>query len=351
MFQRKALFPVPAILVLLLAACGGAASTEETEPQEELGAVTEESDATEAQATETPRVIPSEWMSQFDPLPAAPQEVSIPSEDGRNLVGLYYPSKVNPAPIIVLMHQGGGSMEDWQAVAPWLQNRSDEISQRNGLARPASQAVPWLDPSWFPAILPEASFGVLVFDFSCEGGQSPCPEGISGIEAMSTVALADAWAAVNFASTLDGADPNQIITVGASVHADSAIDGCYLFNQSVAEGAASGRCIGALALSPSNFLVAEFTVLEAAAALAEAGNLVSGLCGEEDTFAAPVCEELGQMDTATVPPETFTYSGSVHGMELIDPNVTPMDPATDQNALEILLEFLEQVTNLPVASP
>ena len=340
MFQRKALLPVPAIFVLLLSACGGAEPTEVAEIQEESTAAPVEPTATEVEAaTETPQIISSAWLSQFPALPAAPQEVTITTEDGRNLAGLYYPAKVNPAPIVVLMHWGGGDMTDWRAIAPWLQNRADELSHKGGFARPVGQIDgPWLDDSWFPAILPEASFGVLVFDYN-GFGQSP-------FASVADALLKDSLAAMLFASQLEGADPNVIVAMGGSLGADGAVDGCYLFNQMVAEGTATGNCVGGMALSPGNFITGEFTFEEAAAALSEAGNQVVCLGAEDDT--GPLCEALSEMASAPVPPAPFIYSGDPHAMFLVDPAITPINPDTGQNALEIFLEFLEDATGLPV---
>lgn len=106
---QKALFTVPVVFALLLSSCGGAAPTEVAEVPEEPVTAQEEPPVAEAElATETPQPITSAWMSQFPALPAAPQEVTITTEDGRALAGLYYPAKVNPAPIVVLMHWAGG---------------------------------------------------------------------------------------------------------------------------------------------------------------------------------------------------------------------------------------------------
>ncbi|MCL5428938.1 MAG: hypothetical protein M1347_03920 [Chloroflexi bacterium] len=345
MFQRKALFPVPAILVLLLSACGGAAPTEVAEIQEESTVAPEEPAATEVEAaTETPQIIASAWLSQFPALPAAPQEVSIPTVQGRSLAGIYYTAKVNPAPIVVLMHWAGGDKTDWRAITPWLQNRADELSHKVGFARLIGQVEgPWLDPSWFPDILPEASFGVLVFDY---GGFGDSPLG-------EHTELDDSLAALEFASTLEGVNPDQIITMGASIGADGAVDACYLFNMAVAEDGVSGRCVGAMALSPGNFFMApfgtaDFTFSEAAAALLEDGNYVGCLGAIEDAEAGRICIDLGAFTSGTVPPTPFVYEGDNHGMFLIDPALTPFQPPVDENALQIFLQFLEHATGLPI---
>src|SRR3972149_5015142 len=192
-------------------------------------------------------------------------------------------AKLNPAPIVVLMHWAGGDMRDWVAIAPWLQNRPDELSLASRLARPAVQIDgPWLDPSWFPVITPEASFGALIFDYN-GFGQTP-------YAAADDSLLQDSLAAVTFASTLEGADPNMIVAAGASIGADGAVDGCYLFNEAVAAGEAEGGCLGALSLSPGNYLTPDFTYTEAVKALSDAQHLVFCLAGEGDKFSAQTCE-------------------------------------------------------------
>ncbi len=335
MIQLKVILPVPAILSLLLAACGGAAPTRAVEVQDEPTAAPVEPTAAEVEApTETPQIVTSAWVSQFPALPPAPQEVTITTEDGRTLAGLYYPAKVNPAPIVVLMHWAGGDMTDWRSIAPWLQNRADELSLKTGFARPAFQVDgPWLDPSWFPALLPEASFGVLIFDYN-GFGQSP---GSSDPEGF----LQDSVAAVKFASTLEGVDPNMIMTVGASIGADGAVDACYLFNELY--GKALGQCLGAMSLSPGNYLTNDFPYAQAVTALSEAEHLVFCLAAEGDGFSADVCAGA-QADLYT----SFIYSGDSHGMLLVDPALAPSNPATDANALQLLLDLLAMSTGRPV---
>lgn len=331
MNRLNPLFLVPTIFVLVLAACGGAAPTEEIEaPQEPTAAAVEPTAEVEV-PTETAQVIEGAWVSQFEPLPAAPQEVSIPTVQGRELAGMYFPAKVNPAPIVVLMHWAGGDMTDWRAIAPWLQNRADELSRKGGFARPIGQIDgPWLDASWFPALLPEASFGVLVFDY---GGFGESPLG-------DNTDLEDSVAALEFASKLEGADPNMLLTMGASIGADGAVDACYVFNELVTSGEAQGQCLAAMSLSPGNYFMepfgtADFTYAEAVAALSEAEHLVFCLAAEGDSFSAEVCLDA-QADFYTA----FIYAGDNHGMMLVDPTLSPSDPAMDVNALELLLDFL-----------
>ncbi|HEY4717913.1 MAG TPA: hypothetical protein VIH14_02770 [Anaerolineales bacterium] len=334
-------------LALALSACSPQATEVPSDApiQAEESATSESEPAATGAATETaePESLDTAWLSQDPPLEAAPQEVEIPTADGRTLAGMYYPSKVNPAPIVVLMHWAGGDMRDWVAIAPWLQNRPDELSLASRLARPAVQIDgPWLDPSWFPAITPEASFGALIFDYN-GFGQTP-------YAAADDSLLQDSLAAVTFASTLEGADPNMIVAAGASIGADGAVDGCYLFNEAVAAGEAQGQCLGALSLSPGNFLTGQFTYTKATQTLTESEVVVYCLAAEDDGEAWDVCEELENLPSYRIDAIPFEYAGDLHGMMLVDPEINPIDPANGLNALQIFLEFLEAATQLPVAA-
>lgn len=124
----------------------------------------------------------------------------------------------------------------------------------------------------------------------------------------------------------------------------------YLFNQMVAEGTAIGDCVGAMALSPGNFITNEFTFGEAVKALSDERSLVACLAAEQDESPAALCEELSAMPATAVHPVPFIYSGDPHAMFLVDPSLTPVDPLTDRNALDLLLEFLEYTAHKPVAS-
>ncbi|NTU75743.1 MAG: hypothetical protein HGA86_06450, partial [Anaerolineaceae bacterium] len=57
------------------------------------------------------------------PLPPEPQVVTIPSANGIQLEGRYYPGASNPSPLVVLMHWAPGDQHVWDSLAPWLQNR------------------------------------------------------------------------------------------------------------------------------------------------------------------------------------------------------------------------------------
>jgi hypothetical protein len=191
---------------------------------------------TEAPPTETPTAeftaTPEVYYSN---LQADPQRIEFLAEDGKNLVGYYYPSLYADASVVVLMHWAGGNQLDWCVIAPWLQNRQVESpAEMPGCANaPAgfSWGGPalWWDSSWFPQMPGDVSYAVFTFDFR-DYGESQAGRG-SSIDLTK-----DALAALITASGLGGIDPMRIVTAGASIGSDGAPDGCLLFNQSVGGG-------------------------------------------------------------------------------------------------------------------
>lgn len=322
---------------LWLAACGGAepAGDEPPEDQAPPAPTATQPPAEEPQATPTDEPPPAApaadaWQSQNPPLPAEPMGVTIQTADGRILIGGYYPAKVNPAPIVVMMHWAGGDKYDWWELAPWLQNRPNEFTPGEwpGTGVPG----PWLDRTWFPPILEAASFGVLVFDFN-GFGESPFGSAPDSL-------LQDAVAAIRFAATLEGADPARILALGGSIGADGAVDGCVLFNREPPDGAA---CLGSLSLSPGNYLGAPFTYAEGALELAGDDRIVYCLAAENDAESGAVCAEP---EHANYFP--FIYAGDDHAMFLIQPEMRPVSPSGAPTTLELVLGWLEQATGLPV---
>ena len=346
----KAMLALSLVLLLLLAACGDrypalqadeAGNVAENAPAQPAEAVEQAEEPVEQAAEEQPveeeTSAPTEEpaVPDYTPLPADPQPVSIPTADGRQLEGQYYPAKVANAPVMVLMHWAGGDMHDWDAIAPWLQNRQDELAVGKGgplLAQPAKQdevTVLWLDASWFPPMPAEVSFAVLVFSFGDFGNN---PYGGSP-----DTWVDDAQAALAYAAQLDGVDPERIAALGASIGADGAVDGCYVFDASDAPG----TCIGALSLSPGEYLTDAFKYADAVAALDPAGYPVWCLAAEDDYSSPEVC----------ISPEgehyrSFIYPGGDHGMYLVTEDSTPTTPLLDYNTLEIVQEWLETVFGL-----
>jgi len=242
------------------------------------------------------------------PLPASPQQVEFQAEDGQALVGTYYPAAVNPAPVVVLMHWAPGDERDWAAIARWLQNR--------GLPLPVDtpQGQPWLDPSWFPSMPHYLSFAVFTFTFrGCEGGCQRFTR---------DAWLLDARAAVQTARELEGVDPERLVTIGASIGADGAVDAC------------DAGCLGAFSLSPGAYLNVPYDEAVAAMEALEPPRPAWCLAGEMDSASASACRSAsGTRYRATI------YSGAEHGMLLIQPE---MDP----NPMALILEFLRSAFGL-----
>jgi pimeloyl-ACP methyl ester carboxylesterase len=236
-------------------------------------------------------------------LDADPQRVEFQAEDGKNLVGYYYPSMYANAPVIILMHWAGGDLTDWCEIAPWLQNRqSDNPAKPERCANATEEKKPtWLDPTWFPPMSPQISMAVFAFDFRGYG-ESEAGGGWSEY-------AKDARAAFETAAGLEGVDPTRMAAIGASIGADGAADGCLLYNQSAGSG-----CLGALSLSPGNYLDMPY----AGVVTDLAPNPVWCLAAEGDGESAPTCKGAsGDQYRSQI------YAGSAHGMMLITPDLEP----------------------------
>jgi hypothetical protein len=338
----KTLKPIILIFILtmlvLLAACG----TENTpadnavnNQQADLNSLNEEAEnQNQNQQENNSGDTSEESLPPYEPLPADPQPVIIDTEDGRTLEGFYYPAKNPNAPIVVLMHWAPGDMEDWVAIAPWLQNRHDELTTSQnapvvmaGYRTKLQTGAAWTDDSWFPPMPEEASFAVLTFNFGGYGSS------IGGRPTM----IIDAQTAVQFAATLPEIDPSQIAAMGASIGSDGVVDGCYLFNES----GETGTCIGALSLSPGNYLTDEFTYAEAVTPLDTAGYPVWCFAAENDYESPATC-----LSAEGDHYRTFIYPDSPHGMELVVPEFYPQDPAIEFDTLQLVQEWLEEVYGL-----
>ena len=238
-----------------------------------------------------------------------PRPVKFKAADGQDLDGLYYPAAVKPAPLVVLMHWGGGDQKDWPEIAFWLQNR--------GLGGKSAKTKPWLDPSWFPPMLKGQSFAVFTFNFRCFDPKCS--------KVPSNGWLLDAQAAMKTASELEGVDPLRIASIGGSIGADGAPDGCFWLN---AQGA-KAKCLGALSLSPGSYLGVPY---------ADAVKTLQGeqppkplwcLFAEQDTPAARACQSGSGSAYRMI-----NFPGNLHAMMLIQPQVQP-------SALQLILDWLK----------
>jgi dienelactone hydrolase len=247
------------------------------------------------------------------------QLVEINTSDGRLLEGFYYPAGVEKAPVIVLMHWAPGTMADWDHIAVWLQNRPAEAD-----TPPVAKGT-FHDPGWFPAMPEEVSFAVLVFNFGKYGSSQ-----YGGSRASYVL---DAEAALQHAASLPGVDTHRMTAIGASIGADGVADACYLFN----DLGEKGTCVGAFSLSPGNYLTDEFSYPFAVEMVNLSGFPVWCLAAEKDGRSPELCRAIvGPLN------QSFIFPGSHHGMELLDPELLPSEPAVGLNALELLQEFLEQ---------
>lgn len=238
-----------------------------------------------------------------------PQEITFEAEDGQVLTGRYYPAVANPAPVLVLMHWAPGDMEDWNEIAFWFQNRG------LGGTSPNVDTAPWLDPTWFPAMFEDQSFAVFTFTFrGCEGGCSSFdPDGWQ----------MDALAALKTASELEGVDPTQLATLGASIGSDGAPDACGPMNAEL-----DGTCLGALSLSPGSYLNVPY---DSAVDLMEAldpPRPVWCLYSLDDAKATETCKSAsGDLY------QIYEWETAGHGMKLFIPGVDP-------NAMQLTLDWL-----------
>ena len=240
------------------------------------------------------------------------QSVSFQSSDGQELSGVYYPPAKGPAPLIILMHWAPGDQSDWEAAACWLQNRGSCEEVLN------PKAVSWLDPAWFPSLPHDRSYAVFTFTFrGCEGGcqKSDRPGW-----------LLDAQAAVLAGREMPGVDAQRIVTVGASIGSDGAADGCIWLNQQF-----PGSCLGAFSISPGGYLTIPYA--DAVRSLGEMQPAAPAWClySTNDQESAKACQAASGEHYRAV-----SYQGSLHGMQLLAPNVQPAP-------LQLLLDFLNLV--------
>jgi dienelactone hydrolase len=261
--MRRSLVLVGLITVLVFCACK---SSEPTETTVALTVTNQSSTITEeANAATLP--VPTLVIEQN----AGPQRIEFESEDGTPLVGTFWPTgpDTEPVPGILLMHWNPGTREDWTLLAALLQGMAIS-SPSSGTGR----------------------YGVFAFDFRGHGesGGSPDDAGY----------LMDARAALALMKTLPGIDPDRIVMLGASIGADAAVDAC------------NDACIGAIALSPGNFIGMEY--VDAVAALGNKPVLCAA--SENDGRSADICR-AGQ-EAAGGDYQVQIYQGATHGMDMFE---------------------------------
>lgn len=292
-------FVVFLLIALLLTACGST-STGATEPPAAPISPTNTSAPTLIPSTDTPA---APTVTPEPRLPADPQRVEFEAEDGTKLVGYYYPASVEPAPALILMHWAGGSNCDWVAVnlVQWAQNRG---LPEGVAANPACANAQLHTPDSladFPPLPEGQSYAIFAFDYRGHGESA----GSSNWDPSGY--LQDSIAAMKIAQGLDGVDPARVAAIGASIGADGAIDAC-------GEG-----CLGALSLSPGNYLGKKYASM--VSTLGADNKPAWCVASQRDAEAFPTCESASGENY-----QKFIYETQGHGMALFediyDPKIT-----------------------------
>lgn len=318
MLRNNILKVIVAILIIMslsLWGCkaGGVVTSTQESPSPVVVSATLPSEPTSLpQAT-----LPPVKESVEEPLPPGVQSIEFTAEDGYVLQGSYYPASVNPAPVVVLLHQAGFNQTMWQAIAPWLQNRglantAFQIGSGGVLARPYYQS--FNDPSWFPEVSPDLQVAVFTFTFRCWESGSCANYDREGWQK-------DALVALKTAADLPGIDPQRMLTMGASIGGDGAVDACYLYNQEMGSG-----CIGAIANSPGSYLLLDYR--DTAEKLLGKGFPVLCAASQGDTLSKDSCNSVAEAPLY----QTQIYTGNAHGIFMVDPSLQP-------SLLELWLQF------------
>jgi dienelactone hydrolase len=149
--------------------------------------------------------IPAEGQLLEDPPTFTPQPTSaflplmISASDGLVLQATFYNSPARPAPVVIMLHQVGGSRADWEPLAQRLQ---------------------------------AAGYAVLTVDLRGYGA--------TGGQVDWSLAQSDVAAAVSLVQDMGDVDTSHLVMVGASIGANLALNAC----------ADTSGCVGAVMLSP-----------------------------------------------------------------------------------------------------
>jgi pimeloyl-ACP methyl ester carboxylesterase len=241
----------------------------------------------------------------------SPQRVTFYAEDGRPLVGYYYPAWKPGQPVVVLMHQFDGDQSMWQKspILDWLRNFP--------VPDPTSSPTPSADGK-LPLMPAELSFAVFTFDFRGHGESLPADIIQDGYRAHAAEFLLDAAAAYQIAGQFPGVDSGHVISIGASIGADAAVDTC------------GAGCSGAFAISPGSWLKVNYA--QAVNQLLAAGKQVRCVYAVNDGPAPATCWSVAPSDSYKI----FAYPGSKHGMTFV---MLPrkMEASFGPNLLDFLL--------------
>ena len=310
----KRLMPFLLLLSLIFVSCAqNPTAANEPAPAQPTTAPTEAKAATQPEPTQEPTTLPEPTAVPTDlPAPEAlapePQVIKIESFDGKLLDAIYYPAAVNPAPIVVWVHQYNFDQTEWQAIAPWLQNRGQIAPTAtligNPLASPIQmEAGPWFDSSWFPPIPDGMDVAVLTVTLrECEGSCSG-RHGPEWIQDVTSTLIA--------ASEMEGVDSEKVLAVGTSIGADGVADGCLAYQES------TGRnCLAVLSSSPGDYLGVPYN--DTIASLTEKGTKALCFASEGDQPSYTTCKSVPE-DTPNF--STHYVPGYFHGIYAIDPQV------------------------------
>ncbi len=243
-----------------------------------------------------------------DSLPPDPQPLEFESGDGTRLSATFYPAASSSAPIVVLMHQFGRDRSQWDDLALWLQNRGQGGYE------------------WFPPMPEDLSLAVLTFDFRGHGQSGNASPDDAGL-------LMDAQAALAFAKTLPGVDPNRVLTIGTSIGADGAVDACVNIENAQVSGAQQSQgCIGALSFSPGNYIGVQYQQAANALLAAPHNAVVYCLAAEADGASPATCKAVENERY-----QAIIFPGGDHGVALLRPD---REPDVGQLVLDFILQSL-----------
>lgn len=198
-------------------------------------------------------------------LPADPQPVEYASTwNAEPLVGYYYPSKFDNAPLVIMMGgydtPGNNPATNWCRLAPWLQNRSAEnpalmpdceraeyIAGASWNTENAPDHFDWWEPAWFPVLNEAVSFAVLVLppDIYALGEWQDSYIGVGNVEFVGS-----ALNGLQAASQLEGVDLSHVFVVGTMFGADMLGKACLDYANYIDP---TGICRGVLGINARGF--------------------------------------------------------------------------------------------------
>jgi dienelactone hydrolase len=118
---------------------------------------------------------------------------------------------------------------------------------------------------------------------------------------------------------LEGVDPTRIVTVGASIGADGAVDAC------------GDGCLGAISLSPGGYLNIPYPEAVELLRTDQPPKPVLCLAAERDIDSFNACKSAQGGHYTSV-----LYPGAAHGLSLINPE-------SDPETLDLILNFLDSI--------